>query len=167
VALVLRHWPDAAVIGVLLVMNVAFALTEERQAPGKPALAELIVTHLTAARAAAAAVAAKLGLGVVTTRDRPGFLTAAINHPHLNDAARMVQDGYATAANIDTAMMLGCGYPSGPLEMLDDIGPAAVFGVLSGMDASSADPAFGPGAAPGRARRRRNPVPRLNRQGGI
>jgi len=29
---VLRHWPDAAVIGVLLVMNVAVAFTEERQA---------------------------------------------------------------------------------------------------------------------------------------
>jgi 3-hydroxybutyryl-CoA dehydrogenase len=112
---------------------------------GKPALAELIATHLTAARAAAtAAVVGRLGLDAVTTRDRPGFLTAALAYPHLNDAARMVQDGYATAADIDTAMMLGCGYPRGPLEMLDDIGPAAVFGVLSAMYASSADPAFAP-----------------------
>jgi 3-hydroxybutyryl-CoA dehydrogenase len=113
---------------------------------GRPALAELIVTHLTAARAAAtaAALAARLGLGAVTARDRPGFLTAALACPHLNDAARMVQDGYATAADIDTAMMLGCGYPRGPLEMLDDLGPAAVLGVLSAMYASSADPAFAP-----------------------
>jgi len=113
---------------------------------GKPALAELIITYLTAARAtaAAAALAARLGLDAVTTRDRPGFLAAAITYPHLNDAARMVQDGYATAADIDTAMMLGCGYPRGPLEMLDHIGPAVVFGVLSAMYASSADPAFAP-----------------------
>jgi 3-hydroxybutyryl-CoA dehydrogenase len=41
-------------------------------------------------------------------------------------------------------MMLGCGYPSGPPEMLDGIGPAAVSGVLSAMYASSADPAFAP-----------------------
>jgi 3-hydroxybutyryl-CoA dehydrogenase len=114
---------------------------------GRPALAELVITHLTTARAAATAAAvaaAMLGLDAVTTRDRPGFLTAALAYPHLNDAARMVQDGHATAAGIDTAMMLGCGYPRGPLQMLDDIGPAAVLGVLSAMYASSADPAFAP-----------------------
>jgi 3-hydroxybutyryl-CoA dehydrogenase len=113
---------------------------------GRSALAELIVTHLTAtgAVATAAALAARLGLGAVTARDRPGFLTAALTCPHLNDAARMVQDGYATAADIDAAMMLGCGYPRGPLEMLHDTGPAAVMGVLSAMYASSADPAFAP-----------------------
>jgi 3-hydroxybutyryl-CoA dehydrogenase len=83
-------------------------------------------------------------VNAVTTRHRPGFLTAAITYPRLNDAARMVQDGYATAADIDTAMMLGCGYRRGPLEMLDGIGPAVVFGVLSAMHASSADPAFAP-----------------------
>jgi 3-hydroxybutyryl-CoA dehydrogenase len=109
-------------------------------------LAELIVTHLTKASAVAtaAALAAKLGLDPVTTRDRPGFLTAAMTYPHLNDAATMVQDGYASAADIDTAMMLGCGYPRGPLEMLDNIGPAVVLGVLSAMYASSGDPAFVP-----------------------
>jgi len=111
-----------------------------------PALAELIVTHLTKASvtAAAAALAAKLGLDPVTARDRPGFLTAALTYPHLNDAATMVQDGYATAADIDTAMMLGCGYPRGPLEMLDDISPAVVLRVLTAMHASSGDPAFAP-----------------------
>jgi len=112
----------------------------------RPALAELVITHLTKASAvdAAAALAAKIGLESVTTPDRPGFLAAAMIYPHLNDAATMVQDGYASAADIDTAMMLGCGYPRGPLEMLDDIGPAVVLGVLSAMHASSGDPAFVP-----------------------
>ena len=111
-----------------------------------PRFAELIVTHLTAASAAAAAIAlaAKLGVDVVTSRDRPGFLTAAVAYPQLNDAVRMIQDGYATPADIDTAMTLGCGYPRGPLQMLDDIGPAPVFDVLSAMHASSGDPAFAP-----------------------
>jgi 3-hydroxybutyryl-CoA dehydrogenase len=109
-------------------------------------LAELVVTHLTApaAAAAAAGLAAKLGLATVTSRDRPGFLTAAICYPQLNDAVRMAQDGYATPADIDTAMMLGCGYPRGPLQMLDDIGPARVLDVLSAMHASTGDPAFAP-----------------------
>jgi 3-hydroxybutyryl-CoA dehydrogenase len=80
-----------------------------------PGFAELIVTHLTAASAAAAAaaLAAKLGVDAVTSRDRPGFLTAAVAYPQLNDAVRMIQDGYATPADIDTAMTLGCGYRAG------------------------------------------------------
>ena len=56
----------------------------------------------------------------------------------------MAQDGYATPADIDTAMMLGCGYPRGPLQMLDDTGPALVPGVLSAIHACSGDPAFAP-----------------------
>jgi 3-hydroxybutyryl-CoA dehydrogenase len=84
------------------------------------------------------------GLSMVTSRDRPGFLTAAMAYPQLNDAARMVQDAYATPTGIDTAMMLGCGYPRGPLQILDDIGPARVLGVLTAMHASSGDPAFAP-----------------------
>jgi 3-hydroxybutyryl-CoA dehydrogenase len=112
----------------------------------RPAFAELIVTHLTGpgTAAAAAALAAKLGLRMVTAPDRPGFLTAAIAYPQLNDAVRMVQDAYVTPANIDAAMMLGCGYPRGPLQMLDDLGPALVLGVLSAMHTSSGDPAFAP-----------------------
>jgi len=115
--------------------------------PGaKPELAELIVTHLTApgAVAAAGALTAELGLDAVTSRDRPGFLAAAMIYPQLNDAVRMVEDGYATPADIDTAMVLGCGYPRGPLQMLDDIGPATVRDVLSAMHACTGDPAFAP-----------------------
>ena len=117
-----------------------------RPEEARPAFAELIVTHLTAPgpAAAAAALTAKLGLRTVTARDRPGFLTAAIAYPQLNDAVRMVQDAYATPADIDTAMMLGCGYPRGPLQMLDGIGPALVLDVLSALHTSSGDPAFAP-----------------------
>jgi len=80
----------------------------------------------------------------ITVRWIEPFLTAAIACPQLNDAVRMAQDGYATPADIDTAMMLGCGYPRGPLQMLDDTGPALVPGVLSAIHACSGDPAFAP-----------------------
>jgi len=111
-----------------------------------PALAEVIVTHLTAPAAAAAATAAagRLGLAPVTCQDRPGFLAAALLYPQLNDAARMAQEGYATPADIDTAMMLGAGYPRGPLQMIDLIGAAEVLGVLTAMHAASGDPALAP-----------------------
>ena len=113
---------------------------------GKPGLAELVLPDVTAAGTAAkaAALAARLGLDAVTSRDRPGFLTEALAYAQFNDAVRMFQDGYASPADIDTAMMLGCGYPRGPLQMLDEAGPAYVVTVLEAMHSATGDPAFTP-----------------------
>ena len=113
---------------------------------GGPGLAELVLPDVTAAgmAAKAAALAARTGLNAVISRDRPGFLVEALACAQFNDAVRMVQDGYASPADIDTAMMLGCGYPHGPLQMLDDAGPANVVGVLEAMHATTGDPAYTP-----------------------
>ena len=115
-------------------------------ADGKPGLAELVLPDVTAANTAAkaAALAATVGLNAVTSRDRPGFLTEALAYAQFNDAVRMFQDGYASPSDIDTAMMLGCGYPRGPLQMLDDAGPANVVDVLEAMHDATGDPAFTP-----------------------
>jgi 3-hydroxybutyryl-CoA dehydrogenase len=109
-------------------------------------LAELVLTRLAspAAAAAAAALAAALGWRVVRSPDRPGFLAGTLLYPHVADAVRMVQDGYASAADIDTAMTLGCGYPRGPLELLDAAGPATALAVLRSMHEAYGDPAFAP-----------------------
>ncbi len=113
---------------------------------GKPGLTELVLPDVTAAGTAAEAraLAAKVGLHAVISRDRPGFLTEALAYAQFNDAVRMFQDGYASPADIDTAMMLGCGYPRGPLQMLDDAGPANVVTVLEAMHAATGDPAYTP-----------------------
>jgi 3-hydroxybutyryl-CoA dehydrogenase len=113
---------------------------------GKPGVTELVLPDVTApgTAAKARALAAKLGLNAVTSRDRPGFLTAALAYTQFNDAVRMFQDGYASPADIDTAMMLGCGFPRGPLQMLDDAGPAHVVTVLEAMHEATGDPAFTP-----------------------
>ena len=113
---------------------------------GKRGLAEVVLPDVTAAGTAdkARALAARLGLDAVTSRDRPGFLTEALAYAQFNDAVRMFQDGYASPADIDTAMMLGCGYPRGPLQMLDDAGPAHVVRVLEAMHAATGDQAFTP-----------------------
>jgi 3-hydroxybutyryl-CoA dehydrogenase len=115
-------------------------------ATGKPPLTELVLPDVTAADTAAkaAALAARLGLTAVISRDRPGFLAATLAYPQFNDAVRMFQDGYAGPADIDVAMMLGCGYPRGPFQMLDDAGPAHVVSVLEAMHAATGDPAFTP-----------------------
>jgi 3-hydroxybutyryl-CoA dehydrogenase len=109
-------------------------------------LTELVITALTSpeAVAAAEALAGQLGLSVVLAPDRPGFLAGTLLYPHLADAVRMVQDGYASAADVDTAMTLGCGYPKGPLELLDEAGPARALAVLAAMYDAYGDPAFAP-----------------------
>lgn len=132
------------------VLPAALAAGRAEQAVGLhvpcPGLAEVIKTPLTSAAALAAArgLADRLGLRAIQTPDRPGFLVAALAYPHLADAVRMVQDGYASAADVDTAMTLGCGYPQGPFQLLDKIGPQQVLDVLRAMHAEYGDPAFAP-----------------------
>ena len=109
-------------------------------------VAELVLTPLTspAAAQAAAALAARLGLRAVRCPDRPGFLAGALLYPHLNDAARMVQDGYASPQDVDAAMTLGCGYPRGPMRMLDDAGLSPAVAVLAAMHQAYGDPGYAP-----------------------
>ncbi|HEY2550384.1 MAG TPA: 3-hydroxyacyl-CoA dehydrogenase NAD-binding domain-containing protein [Streptosporangiaceae bacterium] len=109
-------------------------------------VAELVRTPLTSAAAAAAAAAlvARLGLRAVQCPDRPGFLAGALLYPHLNDAIRMVQDGYASPADVDAAMTLGCGYPRGPVGLLDDAGLQPAVAVLSAMHRAYAEPGYAP-----------------------
>jgi 3-hydroxybutyryl-CoA dehydrogenase len=109
-------------------------------------LAEVVTTPLSspAAVAAATQLAAALGRDVARCPDRPGLLAGALLYPHLADAVRMLQDGYASAADIDTAMTAGCGYPRGPLRMLDDLGAGPVLAGLAAMADCYGDPAFAP-----------------------
>jgi 3-hydroxybutyryl-CoA dehydrogenase len=62
----------------------------------------------------------------VPGRDSAAYVGEALLYPHLDDAVRMLEDNYATREDIDTAMKLGCGYPRGPFELLDEIGPEVV-----------------------------------------
>jgi 3-hydroxybutyryl-CoA dehydrogenase len=132
------------------VLPAAISTGRAQQAVGLhvagPALAEVVSTCLTGApyTAAGAALAGKLGMQVVHAPDRPGFLVGALLYPHLADAVRMVQDGYASVADVDTAMMLGCGYPQGPFQLLDKAGPAAVLDGLRGLQVGYGNPAFAP-----------------------
>jgi 3-hydroxybutyryl-CoA dehydrogenase len=109
-------------------------------------LAEIVQTSLSSADAviAGTALAEKLGLSAVLAPDRPGFLVGTLLYPHLADAVRMVQDGYASPADIDTAMTLGCGYPQGPFELIDAAGAASVLAGLDAMHEAYGYPEFAP-----------------------
>jgi methoxymalonate biosynthesis protein len=63
-----------------------------------------------------------LGREPVVVRDAPGFVTSRLLHPMINDAARIVQEGTASAEDVD-ALMQGClGHRTGPLRTADLIG---------------------------------------------
>ncbi|MGH8910382.1 MAG: 3-hydroxyacyl-CoA dehydrogenase family protein [Egibacteraceae bacterium] len=68
------------------------------------------------------ALVAKLGKHGAHCADRAGFIVNALLFPYLNDAVKMLADGYATASDIDTAMRLGCGHPMGPFQLMDVVG---------------------------------------------
>ncbi len=89
-------------------------------------------------------VAERLGVTAVHCGDRVGGIVQALLFPHLNDAVRMLEAGYATADDIDHAMTLGCGYPIGPLTMLDRIGPAVVLRGLEELYGELREPSLAP-----------------------
>lgn len=53
--------------------------------------------------------------------------------PQIDDAMRMIGDGYASAKDVDTAMRFGCGYPKGPTELLEERGAESVITTLVAM----------------------------------
>ena len=91
--------------------------------PAAP-LVEIVRTIRTSAEVTATArvVVAALGRTGVVCADRAGFIVNALLFPYLNDAVRMLEADYSTTDDIDNAMKLGCGYPTGPFELLDTIG---------------------------------------------
>ena len=74
------------------------------------------------ARATALAVAARLGKDPVVVADAPGFATSRLGVTLGLEAIRMVEDGVASPADIDKAMVLGYRHPIGPLELTDLVG---------------------------------------------
>jgi 3-hydroxybutyryl-CoA dehydrogenase len=63
-----------------------------------------------------------LGKTTVLSRDRAGFIVNTLLIPYLNDAVRMLEEGFATREDVDTAIHLGLNHPMGPLALADLIG---------------------------------------------
>jgi 3-hydroxybutyryl-CoA dehydrogenase len=72
--------------------------------------------------AAAAEVGRRMGKEVVVIRESPGFITSRINAIIGNEAFFMLQEGVASATDIDKAIKLGLNHPMGPFEMIDLVG---------------------------------------------
>jgi 3-hydroxybutyryl-CoA dehydrogenase len=67
-------------------------------------------------------VGERMGKEVVVVKETPGFITSRINALIGNEAFHMLQEGVASAADIDKALKLGLNHPMGPFEMVDLVG---------------------------------------------
>ncbi|GAA4532870.1 3-hydroxyacyl-CoA dehydrogenase family protein [Amycolatopsis samaneae] len=79
------------------------------------------------------AFAERLGKVPVVMGDRAGFIANALLFGYLNHAVRMYEQRYATREDLDAAMRFGCGYPMGPLALLDLIGLDTAYEILDTM----------------------------------
>src|ERR1700745_781960 len=67
-------------------------------------------------------VGRRMGKEVVVIKESPGFITSRINAMIGNEAFYMLEEGIASAADIDKALKLGLNHPMGPFEMVDLVG---------------------------------------------
>ena len=85
------------------------------------------------------AMARSLGKEPVVIGDRAGFIANALLFGYLNQAVSMYEANYASREDIDAAMRMGCGYPMGPLALLDLIGLDTAYQILDTMYRQSRD----------------------------
>src|SRR5215469_5637672 len=95
-------------------------------------LVEVVTTVVTdpAVAAVVTDLAGRLGKTPVQVTDRAGFVANALLLPYLNHAVRLLETGYASREDIDTAATDGIGLPMGPLALLDLIGLDTSLAVL-------------------------------------
>ncbi|MDA8236758.1 MAG: 3-hydroxyacyl-CoA dehydrogenase NAD-binding domain-containing protein [Chloroflexi bacterium] len=90
------------------------------------------------------ALAADLGKQVIVSADRPGFIVNRILMPLLAEAMRALEEGVATAEDIDAGARVGLNHPMGPLGLADFIGLDVVLGIMRVLHADLGDERFRP-----------------------
>lgn len=110
-------------------------------------LVEVVVSLLTDPAVVTSAetfATERLGKKVIRSQDRAGFIVNALLIPYLLSAIRMLESGFATAADIDTGMVEGCAHPMGPLALTDLIGLDTTMAVAISLYEEFKEPLFAP-----------------------
>ncbi|MBI1796220.1 MAG: 3-hydroxyacyl-CoA dehydrogenase [Candidatus Eisenbacteria bacterium] len=89
--------------------------------------------------AAACEAGTKMGKECVIVRESPGFVTSRINAMIGNEAFYMLQEGVASARDIDKALKLGLNHPMGPFELVDLVGLDTRLAILRFLHRSLGD----------------------------
>jgi len=107
-------------------------------------LVEVVPSLLTSPETVRRAEAFAEGLGkhTVLCKDRAGFVVNALLIPFLLAAIRMVESGFASAEDVDTAMVAGCAHPMGPLALADLIGLDTTHAVACSLYAEFKEPLY-------------------------
>lgn len=90
------------------------------------------------------AFAKSLGKEAVAAKDNSGFIVNLLLVPYLLDAIRAVERGVGSVPDIDKAMHLGCGYPMGPLTLLDLVGLDTTYKIAEIMFAEYREQRYAP-----------------------
>ncbi len=94
--------------------------------------------------AATREAAGRMGKTTILVRDAPGFASSRLGVVLGLEAMRMVEQGVASAADIDTAMELGYGHPMGPLRLTDLVGLDVRLHIAEYLHRELRDPKFEP-----------------------
>ena len=109
-------------------------------------LVELIRGLLTSdsTQARAAQFIAAIGKTAINAKNSPGFAVNRILCPMINEAIFALQEGIASAADIDAGMKLGCNHPIGPLALADLVGLDTLLSVMEVFQRDYGDPKYRP-----------------------
>jgi 3-hydroxybutyryl-CoA dehydrogenase len=88
--------------------------------------------------------AKRVGKVAITAKNSPGFAVNRILCPMINEAIFALQEGIATAAEIDAGMKLGCNHPIGPLALADLVGLDTMLSVMEVFYKGFNDPKYRP-----------------------
>ena len=110
------------------------------------ALVELIrgLQTADATHAVAEALVKALGKTPITVKNSPGFVVNRVLCPMINEAIFVLQEGLASAEEIDSGMRLGCNHPIGPLALADLIGLDTMLAVMRVFYEGFNDPKYRP-----------------------
>lgn len=86
----------------------------------------------------------EIGKTPVEVNEGPGFVVNRILIPMINEATVILQEGIASAEDIDTAMQLGANHPMGPLALGDLIGLDVVLAIMNVLYSETGDPKYRP-----------------------
>jgi 3-hydroxybutyryl-CoA dehydrogenase len=170
-----RHAPEGALLATntssLPVAQIAAAVRDPSRVVGMHFFNPVhvmklveVVRHAGSAEAAVAravALAEHWGKTPIVVADSPGFASSRLGIVIGLEAMRMVEQGVASAADIDTAMKLGYGHPMGPLELTDLVGLDVRLGIAEYLVG-----ALGPGFEPPQVLRDKVAAGKLGKKSG-
>jgi 3-hydroxybutyryl-CoA dehydrogenase len=109
-------------------------------------LLELVRAFQTsdAALAAARTVGERMGKQLIVVQDHPGFASSRLGIALGMEAIRMLEEGVASAEDIDRAMELGYGHPMGPLKLTDLVGLDVRLAIAEHLHRELGSPSFRP-----------------------